>query len=65
MFDHGIEVQEYFDKNVVSDRWRDHVGHLVLILVQLDVGEIVELDLALDVKLNLMLPSVVSSLQRE
>jgi len=62
MFDHDVEVQEHFSKNVVSDLWRDHVGHLVLILVKLDVTEIIELDIAMDVELNLMLPSVISTL---
>lgn len=65
MFDHDVEVQEHFAKNVVSDLWRDYIRHLILILVKLDATEIVELDLAMDVELNLMRPIAISTLQGE
>jgi hypothetical protein len=65
MLNHNIEVEEHLPEDVVSHLRRQFIGHLVLVLVQLDATEIIELNLTVNAELDFMLTSVVCSLQRE
>lgn len=65
MLDNCIEVQKYFAKYIMPDLRRDDIGHLILILVQLDAHEIIELNLTVNAEQYFMLTLMISSLQRE